>query len=101
MSTPANPQRPPNTDYVTKNCPGDWKTMCQGIEAWGKAFEKWGNSVLAELDELKLAVCHLEQKVYYGADWNKGIICDKDGRIVTGGTPPTNSTQPPPPPFKP
>ncbi len=95
------PPRPPNPDFNTQPCPGDWKKFCEQIEAWGKAFDKWGNSVLAELDELKDAVCHLEQNAYYGGTWNKGIICDKAGRVVTGGTPPTNSTQPPPPPFKP
>jgi hypothetical protein len=93
--------RPPNMDFSTQNCPGDWKAMCQGLDAWGKAMVKWGNSVLDELDELKDAVCHLEQVTYYGATWSQGTICDKNGRIVTGGTPPTNSTQPPPPPFKP
>jgi hypothetical protein len=102
MTTSSAPlQRPPNRDYTTKKCPGDWTSFCEGIEAWGKAFDKWGDSVLAELDELKLAVCHLEQNMYYGASWNKGVICDKSGFIVMGGTPPTNSTQPPPPPFKP
>jgi hypothetical protein len=47
--------------------------MCEALRKWGAAWEKWGNDVLSELDELK---------------------------NPTGG-PPTDATQPPKPPFKP
>jgi len=64
--------RAPNP-YKPIDCVSGGDAMCQALRKWGLAWEKWGNDVLTELDELKNPV----------------------------GGPPTDATQPPKPPFKP
>lgn len=95
--------RPQHTEYKPLGrCPENLAEVCEKLDLWGRAWTKWGNSVLEELDYLEMAVCQLEQNEYYGGTHKDGVICNKGGRIVRGpGDPPGNSTQPPPPPFKP
>jgi hypothetical protein len=91
----------PTKDYDPVDCKGSGKPQCDALNVWGAAWEAWGKMLLQEKDEMKLAICRLEQKVYYGATTNTGVICDAKGVIVAGsGNPPTDTTQPPKPPFK-
>jgi hypothetical protein len=93
--------RPPNK-YEKVECKGSGQPQCDALNVWGAAWEAWGQMLLTEIDEMRLAICHLEQQVYYGVPINAGSICDKSGPVVSGPSgPPTDTTQPPKPPFKP
>jgi hypothetical protein len=91
----------PDKEYEPVDCKGSGKAQCDALNDWGAAWKAWAEMLLKEKNEMKLAICRLEQKVYYGAAINTGMICDAKGVIVAGsGNPPTDTTQPPKPPFK-
>ena len=94
--------RPENPDWTPVNCHGSGDARCADLNPWGKAWEKWGRTLLKEMDEMKLAICNLEKRVYYNVNIPGGTICDARGPIEGGGGgPPTDTTQPPKPPFRP
>ena len=100
--TPKSSSASTGNDYEQVECKGSGKELCDALNVWGAAWEAWGQMLLKEKDEMRLAICNLEKKVYYGAAISAGSICNASGPILTGpGGPPTDTTQPPKPPFKP
>lgn len=102
-STPSEPSgHRPENKYAQVSCNSSGNARCVDLNPWAKGWEDWGRTLLKELDEMKLAICNLEKKVYYGVEIpQKGTICDSRGPIQgNGGGPPTDTGQPPKPPFK-
>jgi hypothetical protein len=81
METPTPSPQPPKprapSPYKSVPCPSSFDDVCTKMITYGKEFEKWGNAVLKELDDIKAA---------------------SSGGGGAGG-PPQDATQPPPPPF--
>lgn len=91
----------PEPGYTPVDCAGDGDAGCKELNVWGAAWQTWGQTLLKEIDEMRMAICALEMQVYYGKPSTGGLICNATGPITTGpGGPPTDTGQPPKPPFK-
>jgi hypothetical protein len=92
----------PEPDYKPVDCAGDGDAGCKELNVWAAAWQTWGQTLLKEIDEMRMAICALEMQVYYNKPSTGGLICNATGPITGGGggPPPTDTGQPPKPPFK-